>query len=164
MQTTPQSDSDRSSSTYLSDIDLVDCRSSARHVIFHPDITEVISEDGVTWTDLPVGPIYLTGFVGGEIIGVFIIEKKCRVTADVHVQVLPKWRETHAIPFGLTVIDWTWENTEYLKMVAEIPEIYPNVMDFAERMGFEIEGVNCKSYLKGGKLLDQVYYGLCRGD
>jgi len=135
--------------------------SDAERVLFDPEIARTISEDDVVWTSLPEGPIYLCGYVP-ELVGCFVIQKQNRACVDVHVQVLPKHRTEHAEDFGRQVIDWVWENLSCEKMTAQIPVIYPNVKDFAERMGFEVEGINTKSFWKGGKLVDQWYLGLCR--
>lgn len=143
-------------------IQLVDCKDSARRVILHPDIVATIAEDDVEWTELPDGPIYLTGFVGNDIIGCFIIERRSRATAAVHVQVLPDYRKDYAECFGRAVLDWTWANTSLEKLTAEIPVIYPNVLAFAERMGFEQEGLNRKCFWKNGVLNDSWYVGLMR--
>jgi RimJ/RimL family protein N-acetyltransferase len=145
-------------------IELIDCKDSARKVIFDPGVYADIAEDGVEWDDLPDGPIYLTGFVGNDIIGTFVILQRSTYRAEVHVQVIPKYREKWAAAFGRAVIGWAWANTAYRKLTAEIPVTHPNVLDFAERMGFEIEGVNRRSLMKGGKLVDQWYVGLLKED
>jgi len=143
-------------------IELVDCKDSAAHVLLHPDIVSDIAEDGVSWDELPDGPVYLTGFVGSEIIGCFVIDKRSSVSADVHVQVLPEYRAQFAESFGHAVLNWTWSNTDFTKLTAEIDTDHANVLAFAESMGFEIEGVNTKSIQKGGRILDQWYVGIVK--
>ncbi len=163
MQTAQSSGSVQSSSTRKSRIELVDCMDSARLVMTDPGVVDDISEDGAVGT-FPVGPIYLTGFVGTEIIACFVMEKTALHTANVHVQVLPKHREKYAEEFGREALAWTWANTDLEKLVAEIPTTHPNVLDFAERMGFEIEGLNRRSLKKGGRLVHQWYVGLVKGE
>tara|TARA_R110000824_G_scaffold76487_10_gene193742 strand:+ start:151 stop:567 length:417 start_codon:yes stop_codon:yes gene_type:complete len=80
--------------------------------------------------------IYLVGHVNMDIIGLFIIHGseygyKC------HVQVLPEHRKEHALEFGKKVIDWTWNNTDINKLIALIPQKFPNVIGFAETQGFK---------------------------
>lgn len=128
-------------------------------MLIHPKVFDTISEDGVR--DLPenVGAGYLCGYVP-ELIGCFIIHPQNRICMDVHVQVLPEHRKRWAREFGKAVIEWTWENTSAQKLVAQIPFLYPNVMEFAREMGFEVEGVNTQSFRKKGKIWDQWYMGL----
>jgi RimJ/RimL family protein N-acetyltransferase len=130
-------------------------------VLSDPRIFDVISEDGMDSVPMPEGPIYLCGYVP-ELIGCFILHKLSKVTLGCHVQVLPEYRAEHAEEFGRAVIEWTWENTDAHKIVAEIPFLYPNVRRFAERMGFEVEGINRGSLMKGGLLIDQWHMGLRR--
>lgn len=136
-------------------------KEDARTVLETPAIFETISEDGMTEVPLPDGPIYLCGYVP-ELVGCFILHKQSKATVECHVQVLPEHRKERAEEFGRAVIEWTWENTGAVKIVAQIPEIYPNVLRFAQSMGFQLEGINTKSHIKGGVLHDQWYVGLRR--
>ena len=143
-------------------IQLIENMALASQVIFHPEVVADISEDDAKMDSLPTGPIYLVGLVGNEPIGAFVIEKRGRFHASVHVQVIPEYRKQYASEFGRQVIEWTWANTDLEKLTAEIPETHPNVAMFAMRMGFEIEGCNRRSIMKGGKLSNQWYMGLSR--
>ena len=53
-----------------------------------------------------------------------------------------------------------WDNTPAQKLIANIPFDCENVKNFAEIMGFKIEGVNEDSIMKNGKVLSQWYLGL----
>lgn len=142
-------------------LSLDESRDDAEKVLTHPEIYKTIAEDDVEDWSLPDGPIYLCGYVP-ELIGCFVLYKQGRVTLECHVQVLPKYRKEYAEAFGNAVIQWAWDNTEAMKLVAQIPVIYPNVKDFALARGFEIEGINEASYMKGGEIVDQWYLGIKR--
>lgn len=133
----------------------------AAKVLMTPAIFATIAEDGMEAWEAPEGPLYVCGYVP-ELIGCFVLHKQSARTWECHVQVLPEHRKAHAADFGKSVLEWTWLNTGAHKLVAQIPFLYPNVLKFAERMGFVVEGINRASYLKHGKLVDQWYVGLMR--
>ena len=132
----------------------------AKKVLETPEIFATIAEDGMVDVPQPENVLYLCGYVP-DLIGCFILEKKSAITVDCHVQVLPEYRKDYADEFGHKVIEWTWKNTDARKITAQIPFLYPNVKDFALKMGFEIEGINKQSYLKDG-IHDQWYLGIER--
>ena len=136
-------------------------REDALKVLSDPDIFKTISEDDIGSVNLPDGPIYLCGYEP-DLIGCFILQTQSEVTVECHVQVLPKYRDDYAEDFGKSVIQWVWDNTKATKIVAQIPYLYPNVKDFALRMGFEIEGTNKNSYRKGGETHNQWYLGITK--
>ena len=144
------------------DVDLI------RKIMTHPVIYEAISEDGAPWRDEYVpemsGHWYLIGWVNDTPIGLMIYHPVNGVTMECHVHVLPEYREEYAHEFGQQVLTWAWNNLPVHKIVAQIPVIYPNVIAFAEKNGFIIEGVNRLSYMKHGQLHDQIYLGIARYD
>ena len=133
----------------------------AYKVLSTPEIFQTISEDGMTDVPMPEGVLYLCGYVP-ELIGCFILHKQGAITLECHVQVLPEYRKDYAEQFGHAVIDWAWENTGAQKIVAQVPFLYPNVRDFALKMGFKVEGMNRESYLKNGEIYDQWYLGIIK--
>jgi RimJ/RimL family protein N-acetyltransferase len=130
-------------------------------VLKNPEIFERISEDGVSidnWLPSLDDAIFLTD---KENIGLMIYHEINSITIECHVQVLPEHRGK-ALEFGKSAIDWAWENTKATKIVAQIPEIYPDVIRFAYKNGFSFEGINKDSYLKNGKVHSQYYLGLIK--
>lgn len=57
---------------------------------------------------------------------------------------------------------WMWENTTAQKVVGEIVRENTLAIRFARSVGFEIYGVNKKSFLRGGALRDQVCFGISK--
>ena len=135
-------------------------RHDARIVLNHPEIYKTVAEDDGQIV-MPEEYWYLCGYVP-ELMGCFILHKQGKVTVECHVQVLPEFRRDYADEFGHKAIEWVWQNTDALKLVAQIPFLYPNVKDFALKMGFEIEGINEASYMKRGKIHNQWYLGLIK--
>ena len=108
--------------------------------------------------------IYLIAEAEGEPVGVFFMHPHSPVTATVHINMLPDCRGKDATKAGRLFLAWAHTQTDYQKLIAEIPEVFPNVRAFAERMGFEVEGVNRKSYPLNGKLVDQWHMGITRSE
>lgn len=137
-----------------------------KSILTHPDIYPVISSDLAPnpedYEPTIKGNVFLVGRVDDVPIALFILYPCNDVTAWCHVQVLPEYRKEYAYKFGLAAIAYAWDLLGVSKLVAQIPAIYPNVIAFAERCGFKREGVNTKSHLKDGKLVDCVYVGLER--
>jgi RimJ/RimL family protein N-acetyltransferase len=130
-----------------------------KNVLFDSAIYDRISEDGTDDYELTLGnSIFVTD---ENQIGIMIYHWLNNVTLECHVQILPDYR-AYAFEFGQSVLKWAWDNTKALKIVAQIPTIYPDVIGFSLKNGFEREGINKKSYLKNGVLCCQEYFGLCR--
>lgn len=108
-----------------------------------------------------IGAAYVVGIVGAEPIGIVMYHPINVITWECHVQVLPEYRAEFAKEFAQKAIQWAWD-MGVQKLVAQIPFLYPNVRDFGLNVGFEVEGINRKSYLKNGQLHDQWYMGLVR--
>lgn len=122
-------------------------------------IYDRISEDGTPSAEEyepTTNAVYLTD---DDLSGVMIFHPINGATFETHIQMLDK---SKAMEFCQSCIEWIWNNSEAIKIVAQIPEIYPDVCRFAEKSGFEKEGVNRASYLKGGKVHSQIYYGLLK--
>jgi hypothetical protein len=56
---------------------------------------------------------------------------------------------------------WAWANIQNCRrIVGSVPVTNRLACQFAERAGFAVYGVNLKSYMKGGRLLDQILFGV----
>lgn len=129
-------------------------------VLKDPEIFARIAEDNISIEDYkaPEDVIYIMDQLDTCLM---IYHWRNQATLECHVHVLKNSR-LNALAFGQSALDWAWDNTDAMKIIAEIPEIYPDVLKFALKNGFEIEGLNKSSYLKGGELYSQTYLGLMR--
>lgn len=133
-------------------------------VITHPDIWERLVSDHSPakeqWRpNLNDSVIALAGRIP-ELIGIATYIKSSPIVYRAHFQVLPEYRKEYALDFALSSVEWMKENTSAEKLVAEIPEYHPNVIGFAHKTGFVVEGINTQSIKKDGKLYNQFYMGL----
>ena len=121
----------------------------AEEVLCHPEIYAVISDDGSPDIDnvsLDGDSQYIGGFVEGELIAVMIYHK-FRDGLQCHIQVLPSKRKDNALSFaekGLKL-------KEGVTIYADIPELYPNVLRFAESLKFKIIEIIENAGVKNGK-------------
>lgn len=132
-------------------------------VLSAPGICEHICEGDASLDEVPEAQ-YLAGWADDECVGVVMM---CPISSrlfDVHIHCLPEHRKLHAFDFGMSAINWIWQNTNCQKMVAQIPFCNENVLKFALLVGFKVEGINRKSWLKNGVLNDSWYVGLVRGE
>lgn len=132
-------------------------------VLLHPDIIKTISEDGCGKLEINVdGTCFIACDIDGITAAVFIFDKLGAHVVDVHAHVLPANRQ-HSKDIGAAILSHFFTIAPWAtKLNALIPTCYPNVIAFAQHFGFINEGINRKSYLHNGDLIDQVYLGATR--
>ena len=119
---------------------------AVRKILTHPVIWKAVSDPGQDIGAFipPVDDcIYL---IDNKQIGLFIVHLDAEGWSC-HVQVLPEHRESLALEFGKKVIQWIWDNTEIDRLIASIPEAYPNVKRFSETQGFTDYGKKDSEWL-----------------
>ena len=137
--------------------------------MFHPDIWKTVAEDGQTQESFDPnckGDCWLLLETNEDIIGVYNLHPHNSVTLEIHAHVLPEYRKRYSMESGDLALRWIVEEgpKQYQKVIAQIPTIYQNVIDFTLAHGFTEEGVNRLSHLKDGELLDQWLLGITRNE
>jgi len=113
---------------------------------FWPDIDEKI------WIALIDDDDNVRGFMIGDLVS--------RVQVRVHIAIRSEyWGDKANVELGKQAIAWFQENGAQ-KIIATIPTEDKQVLRYAQRCGLQREGVNKKSFLREGELLDQYYLGL----
>ena len=102
---------------------------------------------------------FLIPVVDGKQIGFFLFTPENRITYDVHTHILKEWRGKTALNSAREAMKWIFKNTNYLKLVCNVPKCFPNVIKFVETVGFHGEGISRKSYMKDNKLIDRLMFG-----
>ena len=82
------------------------------------------------------------------------------ITAQIHPLVPKAKRPAKAA--CIEALKWMVKNTDIQKIVAEIPVIHRHIKLFALSVGFSLEGLNRKSYLKNGVIVDQWLMGITK--
>lgn len=132
-----------------------------KSVLCHPEIYNRIQEDGAPNKEdfePPANAMYITD---SHNIAVMVYHWASNITLECHIHVLPEHRKD-ASKFCQLALEWAWDNTEATKIVAQIPDLYPDVLKFAIKNGFVIEGYNSESYMKDGNIYSQFYLGIKR--
>ena len=132
-----------------------------KSIVCHPEIYDRIQEDGAVSCEEFEPTLEAMYIMDEQNKGVMIYHWANGITLECHVHVLPEHRK-EALKFGQLALEWAWDNTEATKIVAQIPDLYPDVLKFAIKNGFVIEGLNSDSYMKGSKIYSQFYLGIKR--
>ena len=138
-----------------------------REVMTHPDMWATVAEDGIEPGDYAPdvqNAYYVLVRDGDELIAMYIFRQRGAVTFEIHAQVLHQHRKEYSGATCRAALQWILDETDVAKIIAWVPEIYPNVRNFAVSQGFQVEGINRKSYLKNGELHDQWLFGITRSE
>ena len=131
-------------------------------VLKEPRIWETISDDGQSSDkfviDVEAEDYYFLAAAKDNVcVGIYIIHPFNSCTLEVHANILPEYRKECAKISCQMALKWVYENTpeKYQKLMARIPEIYPEVYHFTLHQGFNDEGRLVKGYRKDGNLCDR---------
>lgn len=148
------------------DLNLMDCYRITDYQVAQYIVNELwyeISEDNAPAYTPDLIKEYWIGLLNDkELVGCARFHQLTSITWEAHAFILPDFRKKYGPLSCLTTLNWMIENTDCQKIVANVPNRFPNVMGFLEKIGFKKEGVNRQSFTKDGKLWDIVNYGLTR--
>lgn len=134
-------------------------------ILRDPELFDRISEDDIEDYVTPFDghQIYLLIVRGGLVIGVWNLYPANTTTLNIHCNILKEHR-THGHEASLLILNWFVNDcpSQYQKLNAEIPKVYPEVYHHTKKFGFKDEGVNRKSIMKKGKLTDQWRLGVTK--
>ena len=94
-------------------------------------------------------------------VGIFIGRPMNFVTYDCHIALLPGV-EGHATWVSKQVIEFVFAKTQAQRLNASIPSYNLLARRLAEKCGFELIGINEKSFLRDGVLHNQHFYGISK--
>ena len=136
-------------------------------ILKDPEIFSRIAEDGIEpWEyEIPIDghQCYMMIYADNEPVGVWNLYPVNTSTLNIHCNILKQHR-IHAMEAGRLIVHWFAHNApkQYVKLNAEIPQIYPDVYHFTKKFGFQDEGMNRNSIMKFGKIVDQWRLGLTK--
>jgi hypothetical protein len=134
-------------------------------ILRDPELFERIAEDGIEEYETPFDgyQCYLMIMHDDQAIGVWNLYPINTITLNIHCNILKEHRE-HSHEASLAILDWFVKECpkQYLKLNAEIPVIYPEVYHHTKKYGFKDEGINRKSIMKYGNVIDQWRLGVTK--
>ena len=139
-----------------------------KSIITDPELWERLKEDGLKAENyeplMTENAMYLGVYVGDLLIGVFSYHKQNSSTINIHANILQKYRKQYAKEAGRLAITYFAYDTHdtIQKLIAEIPVIYKDVYHFSLNNGLIKEGINRKSILKNGELVDTYMLGITK--
>ena len=139
-------------------------------ILTHPKIYPHISDDSSSPVDtftsesLVANPhvIFVAARKAGEFMGVFMFVKTNAVSYEVHSAVLPEFRGKLTPLMARGALKWMFDHTECLKVDTKVPSKNRLAKKLAEVAGMTYEGTQRMSFLKDGKLYDQLLYGITK--
>lgn len=136
-----------------------------KRILTHPKIYPHISDD----QSPPVGryePVrndaiwYVVPRSGAIPLGIWMFVPQNGVCWEVHTALLPEAWGGIGLEAARILPTWIWANTTCRRIITTVPSTNRLALRFALRAGMKMYGVNEASYMKGGKLCDQVCLGL----
>jgi len=121
------------------------------------ELWDFVAEDGVSKDrfDPEVNSeVWLLAHDEDKIIGCFNFHALGVCTLQIHAQILPEYRKEYSEKAGRAALEFFY-STGYNRLFAEVPEIYPNVKRFCEKMGMTQESISYGSYMKNGEIINQ---------
>jgi len=136
-----------------------------KEVMTHPRIWKWISDDGCsveTFDPVDSDKLYWLTPVGESRMGVFFVHPHNTVTYEIHTAILPEYWGNGSDLAAIEVLKWIFSNTPCQKLITHVPQNNPFALRFAKFAGLQIEGINRKSFMKNGQLLDQYLLGISK--
>lgn len=136
-------------------------------VVTHPSIYPHISDDYSPAAEdyRPVisdGIYWLACVSGDDVAGVFMAHPWNGITYEIHTCILPPFRGPAARKATAAVLAWLFAETPCQKVVTHVPANNRAAHRLALDSGLKDEGINRRSFMKGGALLDQHILGITR--
>lgn len=134
--------------------------------IRHPRIWPSVSDDSSPEPEqfkpiISDAVIYLGMFADDEYHGLFMLHQHNAVCWEVHTCLLPSaWGK--ASVFASACVEWTFNEIDCRRLITNVPENNVLAKRLAISVGMQQFGINHKSFLKNGILLDQTMLGISK--
>lgn len=104
---------------------------------------------------------YVAVYQSDEFCGIFVLSPHNGILTEVHTALLPTaWGDSADI--GRAFIQWLFSNTPTRRLITAVPEYNRLALRMAKSTGMAEYGVNPASFLKNGKLHDQIMLGVSK--
>lgn len=135
-----------------------------------PEIFDAVSDDyspkpsEIDYAAFLESPLLyaLIPMLDGQGVGCLVFIPWNGVTYELHTIILPAFRGKTAVDAAKAAGQWMFDHTRCMKVVTHVPMGNLPAITLAIRCGMKQEGINRRSYLKNGKLIDQYIYGFSK--
>lgn len=118
---------------------------------------DIAEDDAPMYTPDIINEYWVGIYADDEYVGMYRLHQLNSVLWQGHVFMLDR---KHSIGGGKVIQEWIIDNIEGLKkLIVEIPECFPNVIAFVEKLGLKKQGYNSDSYSKNG-VIGTYQYGI----
>lgn len=97
---------------------------------------------------------------GNDLLGLWMLVPQNGICYEIHTCLLPHAWGARARRAAAAMAAWIWENTPCRRLITNVPANNRVAYHFALQAGMEVYGRNEASFLKNGKLLDQICLGM----
>lgn len=137
-----------------------------RSMLTHPKVFRWLFEDGASAEDFEpvISPNiwYIVALDDRKPVGMFVFEPRTSVKYVVALAIWPE-RWASAVPAFKGVVQYAFDMIPNMeRIVGEVPSDNSHAMRLAKRAGFEMCGLERKSFMRGGELRDIRYLGASR--
>ncbi len=105
---------------------------------------------------------YLVAWDANELLGLWLLVPLNAVCWEIHTALLPNAWGDRARRASDVMLAWVWGNTPCRRIVTHVPADNRLAYHFALAAGMHVFGIDEQSFLKGGRLLDQICLGINR--
>lgn len=98
----------------------------------------------------------------GQDIGVFIVNAHSNYLWEIHEAFLPEYWGIRALQATIEFREFIWRETKCLRLFGQIVKSNRLALRFAKAAGMVEFGVHPESFMKGGKMQDQILVGISR--
>jgi hypothetical protein len=135
-------------------------------ILQQSDIADNIYEDGASFVVPDVVNEFWIGILfRNRTIACYRFHNMSRLTWQVHARVLPEFRNKYGISSSIQALKWMSGHVQDINIIcAFIPVVHSNVAKHAHCVGMKLKGILNDSYLKDGKIVDQMIYGITKGE
>ena len=134
-----------------------------RSIIGDKELFRRTGDESINWYD-PENQddnYYLSVIRDNDVIGIILFHVTISPFCyQGHVNYLPKYWGSGLAEYTKEAIQWMFDNTNCIKVVAYAPDYYPEVLKHAIKSGLKIQGYLTNSTMIDGKLDSQTILGV----
>jgi len=101
------------------------------------------------------------GWFDDECKALLSVHEENAIVLIIHIHIPLKYRGKDSFKMGNGLLKHLEDicDKRFVKINAKIPEMYPDVVKYAEKNGFEREGIDRQSYIKNGEISNRIILG-----